>query len=111
MGTNNDTTYGRWQYVAGDPNTTYNVYRYNSDTSFDPSGDFFGGRSTAGGSSRPPSGIFSSNGTVSDTYDSGGSPAYYVHANVRHRHRIYYKSDDTETRPKNYTVRIWKRVS
>lgn len=111
LGTSTDNTYGRWQYVEGDPASKNLIYKYNSDTTFDPTGNFFGGRSTAGGSSRPPSGIFSSNGTVSDTYDSGGSPAYYVHADVRHRHRIYYKSNDIETRPVNFTKIIWKRIN
>jgi hypothetical protein len=34
-----------------------------------------------------------------------------ISINVAHTHFIYLGSDDTETRPSNYTYKVWVRVS
>lgn len=42
--------------------------------------------------------------------DNIGFYAKTVNINVQHTH-TYGTDDDIETRPKNYTIRIWKRIS
>ncbi|MBR5450188.1 MAG: hypothetical protein IKV78_02625 [Methanocorpusculum sp.] len=56
-------------------------------------------------------GVFSLGSYKGAAYQgSGGSPGYLLNINVNHGHTGSISSSDIETKPINYTYKVWKRT-
>lgn len=70
---------------------------------------------TVGDASPTRSGIVSSITSGQGVWQATGTnksivEGYTMNFNIAHTHNAYLKSSDTETRPKNYAIRIWERT-